>query len=164
MLVVQMTEEKVREHSKKCLARIFLVSPEVVKRLSPLRNDNNAQDRTFLVGNYLKIGWLSVNIMSSSGFKCVALTDYDRFPENIEGEGDGFSLASKGATTFMSAGMTLVESSPGREIPDKKWKLQATHEALPTIGGLSLYNRGDRRRFYWPALIVVNTFSPPWGH
>ncbi len=60
-----------------------------------------------------KIGWPSVNIMSSSDYRFVALTDYDRFPENIDSEGDGFSLASKRTTTFMSAGMTLVESSPG---------------------------------------------------
>ncbi|HHG8781563.1 TPA: phage terminase large subunit family protein, partial [Enterobacter hormaechei subsp. hormaechei] len=64
MLVVQMTEEKAREHSKKRLARTFRVSPEVAKRLSPLRNDNNVHDRTFLAGNYLKIGWPSINIMS----------------------------------------------------------------------------------------------------
>ncbi|MEG6112986.1 phage terminase large subunit family protein, partial [Enterobacter hormaechei] len=87
------------EHSKKRLARTFRVSPEVAKRLSPLRNDNNVHDRTFLAGNYLKIGWPSINIMSSSDFKCVALTDYDRFPEDIDGEGDGFTLASKRTTT-----------------------------------------------------------------
>ncbi len=61
--------------------------PEVVSRLSPNKNDNNVYDRTFLAGNYLKIGWPSVNIMSSSDYKCVALTDYDRFPEDIDGEG-----------------------------------------------------------------------------
>lgn len=81
-------------------------------RLSPRRNDNNVYDRTFRAGNYLKIGWPSVNIMSSSDYKCVALTDYDRFLEDIDGEGDAFSLASKRTTTFMSSGMTLVESSP----------------------------------------------------
>lgn len=79
MLIIQMTEEKAREHSKKRLARTFRVSPEVVSRLSPNKNDNNVYDRTFLAGNYLKIGWPSVNIMSSSDYKCVALTDYDRF-------------------------------------------------------------------------------------
>ncbi len=87
MLIIQMTEEKAREHSKKRLARTFRVSPEVVSRLSPNKNDNNVYDRTFLAGNYLKIGWPSVNIMSSSDYKCVALTDYDRFPEDIDGEG-----------------------------------------------------------------------------
>ncbi|STQ79213.1 Bacteriophage tail assembly protein [Hafnia alvei] len=90
MLVIQMTQDKAQEHSKKRLARTFRCSPEVTKCLSPRRNDNNVYDRVFLNGSYLKLGWPSINVMSSSDFKCVALTDYDRFPEDIDGEGDGF--------------------------------------------------------------------------
>ncbi|EIP2347184.1 phage terminase large subunit family protein [Escherichia coli] len=160
MLIIQMTEEKAREHSKKRLARTFRVSPEVVSRLSPNKNDNNVYDRTFLAGNYLKIGWPSVNIMSSSDYKCVALTDYDRFPEDIDGEGDAFSLASKRTTTFMSSGMTLVESSPGRDVKDVKWRRTSPHEAPPTTGILSLYNRGNRRRWYWPCPHCGEYFQP----
>ncbi|HDH7667798.1 TPA: phage terminase large subunit family protein, partial [Escherichia coli] len=160
MLIILMTEEKAREHSKKRLARTFRVSPEVVSRLSPNKNDNNVYDRTFLAGNYLKIGWPSVNIMSSSDYKCVALTDYDRFPEDIDGEGDAFSLASKRTTTFMSSGMTLVESSPGRDVKDVKWRRTSPHEAPPTTGILSLYNRGDRRRWYWPCPHCGEYFQP----
>lgn len=160
MLIIQMTEEKAREHSKKRLARTFRVSQEVVSRLSPNKNDNNVYDRTFLAGNYLKIGWPSVNIMSSSDYKCVALTDYDRFPEDIDGEGDAFSLASKRTTTFMSSGMTLVESSPGRDVKDVKWRRTSPHEAPPTTGILSLYNRGDRRRWYWPCPHCGEYFQP----
>ncbi|HGE3747243.1 TPA: phage terminase large subunit family protein [Escherichia coli] len=160
MLIIQMTEEKAREHSKKRLARTFRVSPEVVSRLSPNKNDNNVYDRTFLAGNYLKIGWPSVNIMSSSDYKCVALTDYDRFPEDIDGEGDAFSLASKRTTTFMSSGMTLVESSPGRDVKDVKWRRTSPHEAPPTTGILSLYNRGDRRCWYWPCPHCGEYFQP----
>ena len=160
MLIIQMTEEKAREHSKKRLARTFRVSPEVVSRLSPNKNDNNVYDRTFLAGNYLKIGWPSVNIMSSSDYKCVALTDYDRFPEDIDDEGDAFSLASKRTTTFMSSGMTLVESSPGRDVKDVKWRRTSPHEAPPTTGILSLYNRGDRRRWYWPCPHCGEYFQP----
>lgn len=160
MLIIQMTEEKAREHSKKRLARTFRVSPEVVSRLSPNKNDNNVYDRTFLAGNYLKIGWPSVNIMSSSDYKCVALTDYDRFPEDIDGEGDAFFSASKRTTTFMSSGMTLVESSPGRDVKDVKWRRTSPHEAPPTTGILSLYNRGDRRRWYWPCPHCGEYFQP----
>ncbi|OAT15369.1 phage terminase large subunit, partial [Buttiauxella gaviniae ATCC 51604] len=105
MLVVQMTEDKAREHSKKRLDRTFRSSPEVARRLSPRRNDNNVHDKIFRDGSFLKIGWPSVNIMSSSDYKYVALTDYDRFPEDVDGEGDAFSLASKRTTTFMSSGM-----------------------------------------------------------
>ncbi|UXE39618.1 phage terminase large subunit family protein [Raoultella ornithinolytica] len=160
MLIIQVSEEKAREHSKKRLDRTFRCSPEVKSRLSPRRNDNNVHDRTFRAGNYLKIGWPSVNIMSSSDYKSVALTDYDRFPEDIDGEGDAFSLGSKRTTTFMSSGMTLVESSPGRDIRDTKWRPASAHEAPPTTGILSLFNRGDRRRLYWPCPHCGEYFQP----
>ncbi|MEM8282809.1 phage terminase large subunit family protein, partial [Morganella morganii] len=45
-LLIQMTEEKAREHSKKRLDRTFRASPEVAKRLSPRTNDNNVHDKT----------------------------------------------------------------------------------------------------------------------
>ncbi|MEW5290299.1 phage terminase large subunit family protein [Erwinia papayae] len=159
-LLIQMTEDKAREHSKKRLDRTFRCSPEVAKRLSPRTNDNNVHDKTFRAGNYLKIGWPSVNIMSSSDYRFVALTDYDRWPDDIDGEGDGFSLASKRTTTFMSSGMTLVESSPGREISDSKWRRQSPHQAPPATGISSLYNRGDRRRWYWPCPHCERYFQP----
>lgn len=160
MLIVQMTRDKAQEHSKKRLARTFRASPEVSKRLSPRKNDNNVLDKYFLSGSFLKMGWPSINVMSSSDFKFVALTDYDRFPEDIDGEGDGYSLASKRTTTFMSAGMTLVESSPGRDITDIKRKRTSAHEAPPTTGIMSLYNRGDRRRWYWPCPSCGEYFQP----
>ncbi|PKA32517.1 DNA packaging protein [Cedecea lapagei] len=160
MLVVQMTEDKAREHSKKRLDRTFRSSKAVKARMSPRRNDNNVHDKTFRDGSFLKIGWPSVNVMSSSDYRFVALTDYDRFPEDIDGEGDGFSLASKRTTTFMSSGMTLVESSPGRDISDSKWRRKSAHEAPPATGILSLYNRGDRRRWYWPCPHCGEYFQP----
>ncbi|MRT11087.1 phage terminase large subunit family protein [Enterobacteriaceae bacterium RIT711] len=160
MLVVQMTQDKAQEHSKRRLARMFRSSPAVARRLSPHRNDNNVHDKIFRDGTFLKIGWPSINIFSSSDYKCVALTDYDRFPENIDGEGDGFSLASKRTTTYMSLGMTLVESSPGRDISDVKWRRTTPHEAPPATGILSLYNRGDRRRWYWPCPHCHEFFQP----
>lgn len=60
----------------------------------------------------------------------------------------------------MSAGMTLVESSPGRDICDSKWRRKSPHEAPPTTGILSLYNRGDRRRWYWPCPHCGEYFQP----
>lgn len=160
MLIVQMTEDKAREHSKKRLDRTFRSSKAVKAKMSPRRNDNNVHDKTFRDGSFLKIGWPSVNVMSSSDYRFVALTDYDRFPEDIDGEGDGFSLASKRTTTFMSSGMTLVESSPGRDISDSKWRRRSAHEAPPSTGILSLYNRGDRRRWYWPCPHCGEYFQP----
>ncbi|KDM92888.1 phage terminase large subunit family protein [Photobacterium galatheae] len=160
MLVVQLTEEKAREYSRKRLERMFRVSPEVAKRLSPRSNDNNVHDKVFRAGNYLKIGWPSVNIMSSSDYRFVAITDYDRWEDSIDGEGDGFSLGSKRTTTFMSSGMTLAESSPGKDVKDLKWRQASEHEAPPCTGILSLYNRGDRRKWYWLCPHCQDAFRP----
>lgn len=159
-LLVQLTQEKASEHSRKRLDRTFRCSPEIAKCLSPRKNDNNVHDKYFRAGNLLKIGWPSINVLSSSDYKYVALTDYDRWPDDIDGEGDGFSLASKRTTTFMSSGMTLVESSPGKDIVDLKYSPKTSHEAPPTTGILSLYNRGDRRRFYWQCPHCGDYFEP----
>lgn len=162
MLIVQLTEEKAREYSRKRIDRTFRVSPEVVSRLSSRGNDNNVHDKIFRAGNYLKLGWPSINILSSSDYRFAAITDYDRWPPDVDGEGDGFSLTSKRTTTYMSSGMTLVESSPGKDITDVKWKQSPDHphEAPPCTGILSLYNRGDRRRWYWPCPHCGEAFQP----
>ncbi|RDH43540.1 phage terminase large subunit family protein [Zooshikella ganghwensis] len=160
MLIVQISKEKAQEFSKKRLDRAIRRSPELAKRISPRVHDNNIHDKIFRAGNYLKVGWPTVNILSSSDYKYVALTDYDRLPLNIDSEGDPFTLAKKRTTTFLSSGMTLVESSPGWNIKDPRWEPSSLHEAPPTEGILSLYNQGDRRRLYWPCPHCQAWFQP----
>ncbi len=160
MLLVQISEEKAREFSKKRVDRMFRVSPDLTKRLSPFRNDNNVHDKIFKAGNYLKIGWPSVNIFSSSDWQYVALTDYDRLDADIDGEGNAYTLASKRTTTFMSSGMVMVESSPGWDIEDPRWRPSTLHEAPPCQGIFNLYNQGDRRKLYWPCPECGEYFQP----
>lgn len=149
MLVVQITEEKAREYSKKRLSRSFDASPEVRECLSLRAHDNNVHDKIFKAGNYLKIGWPSKNIFASSDWKRVAQTDYDRMLQDIGGEGSAWILGGKRTQTFMSSGMQLAESSPGFDILDPTYRTESPHEAPPTHGILSLYNQGDRRLRYW---------------
>jgi len=160
MLIVQLTEEKAREFSKKRIDRCLRVSPELKKRLSPSRNDNNVHDKIFRDGTYLKIGWPSINILSSSDYRYVALTDYDRWENDINGEGDGFSLASKRTTTFMSSGMTMAESSPGFDVEDPRWKPKTEHEGPPCEGIMGLYNQGNRQKWYWQCPECKEYFQP----
>ncbi|HAW6056139.1 TPA: phage terminase large subunit family protein [Escherichia coli] len=77
MLVVQMTETKAREHSRTRLSRTFRHSPEVSKRLSPSRNDNNVHDKMFLDGSFLKIGWPSITVFSSSDYGPAVADEFD---------------------------------------------------------------------------------------
>jgi len=113
MLITQITEDKAREYSKVRIARQLQHSPEMAKRISPRAHDDNVHDKIFRDGSLLSIKWPSKNTFASSDYRYVALTDYDRLPANIDGEGDPFSLASKRTQTFLSRGMCLAESSPG---------------------------------------------------
>lgn len=98
---------------------------------------------------WLRIAWPTVTNLSSTSYRYVAITDYDRIPDDIDGEGDAFTLGRKRTTTFLSRGKIAVESSPGRPVKDPHWRPATPHEAPPVGGILGIYNRGDRRRWYW---------------
>jgi len=167
-LIVQISEEKAREFSKKRIDRMLQNSPALATRLSPRGHDNNVHDKTFRAGNYLGIKWPSKNVLASSDYQFVLITDFDRLDENIDGEGDAFTLAGKRTQTFGSTGMTLAESSPGREIVDPDWRQpdDAPHMAPPTTGILDLFNQGDRRLWYWqcPERACRRWFTPTMNH
>lgn len=160
MLIVQISQEKASEFSKKRLTPAIHSCPTTEAALSPRAYDNNVHDKILKAGNYLKIGWPSKNIFASSDWKRVLLTDYDRMEQNVGGEGSPFLLAGKRTQTFMSSGMVLAESSPGFEITDPNYRLEHKHEAPPTEGILSLYNQGDRRLFYWQCTDCREWFEP----
>ncbi len=151
MLMIQMTQDKAREFSKTDVKRAIDHSPEVAGMLSHLASDRNTHDTMFKNGMWLRIAWPTVSNVSGSTYRYTAVTDYDRIAnaENVDGEGPLFDLARKRTATFLSRGMTLVESSPGIELVDPTWKPLTIHEAPPVTGILGIYNRSDRRRRYW---------------
>lgn len=163
-LIAQISEDKAREFSKKRIYRMLQHSPRLAARQSPRGHDNNVHDIIFRAGNYLGIKWPSKNVLASSDYQFVLLTDYDRFTEDLGGEGNSFLMASKRTQTFGSTGMTLAESSPGKEIKDPDWERppEHPHMAPPATGILDLYNQGDRRRLYWqcPESACRQWFQP----
>ena len=150
-LVVQISQDKAAEYSKKRIDRMITRSPDLIGCLSPRHHDNNIHDKIFRAGNYLKLGWPSKNILASTDYRRVAITDYDRIAPDVDGEGEAFWLGKKRTQVFMSRGMTLAESSPGFEVTDIDWREDPNepHAAPPSKGVLSLYNLGDRRVLYW---------------
>lgn len=149
MLIVQMTQDKAREYSKTRIDRMLRNSPNLAALKSSSNQDDNTHDKLFRHGMWLRIGWPTVSQLSSSDYRYVAETDYDRMPQDVDGEGSPFGLGRKRTTTFLSRGMALVESSPGFDIQDPNHTQVTAHEAPPTDGIMSIYNQGDRRRWYW---------------
>ncbi|MCH8530346.1 MAG: phage terminase large subunit family protein [Saccharospirillum sp.] len=150
MLIVQMTQDKARDYSKTRIDRAIRNSPKLAGLKSTRAHDDNTHDKLFKHGMWLKIGWPSASQLASSDYRYVALTDYDRMPDDIDGEGSAFQLGLKRTTTFLSRGMCMVESSPGKPITDPNFRPTMAHEAPPSSGILGIYNRGDRRQLYWP--------------
>ena len=151
MLMIQMTKEKAREFSMVDIDRAIRHSPALQEMLRSSQDDNTF-DKTFRHGMWLRIAWPTGSNVAGSTYRYVAITDIDRMEnaENVDGEGPLFDLARKRTTTFMSRGMTLVESSPGIELIDPHWHPATPHEAPPVTGILGIYNQSDRRRLYWP--------------
>jgi phage terminase large subunit GpA-like protein len=148
LLILSMTQDKARELSKTDIDRAIRHSPNI-NRLMGRAQDDNTHDKMFNHGMWMRIAWPTVSNVSGSTYRYVVSTDYDRVPDDIDGEGSLFGLGLKRTQTFLSRGMCAVESSPGRELRDPHWRPATPHEAPPTTGILGIYNRSDRRRYYW---------------
>jgi len=151
MLFIQMSQDKAREFSKTDVGRAIRNSPNIGAMLSGSAADMNTHDVMFKHGMWLRIAWPTVSNVSGSTYRYVAITDLDRIAnaDNVDGEGPLFDLAKKRTQTFLSRGMCLAESSPGIEVTDPMWRPATPHEAPPVGGIVGIYNRSDRRRWYW---------------
>lgn len=163
MMVIHMTQASARDWSNRELAMTLRHSPKIAATLIPGRQNDNVWDKRFKSGMQLLISWPVITQLSGKTIPRLWLMDYDRMPEDVDGEGNPYDLASKRATTFGRYGMTVAESSPGHDIDNPKWIASSPHQAPPTKGILALYNRGDRRRWYWKCLQCGEPFLPSFG-
>ena len=165
MLMIQMTKDEARKFSKTDVDRALRNSPNVRAMQSTRAVDSNTFDTMFRHGMFLRIGWPTINTVSGSTYRYVAITDIDRMEnaDDVDGEGPLFDLAKKRTTTFLSRGMCLVESSPGYPQTDPAWKAATPHEG-PPVGGIgTLYNRSDRHRWYWQCRDCFEHFEAAPG-
>ncbi len=159
-ILYHMTQAAARDFSKRRVDRMHRHSPEIGEQVIKGHHADNTHDKSYQSGMLLTISWPSISEMSSKPVPVVMFTDYDRMPEDVDGEGSPFVLGQKRTTTFRNLGMTIVDSSPGRDILDPKFKLVGEHEAPPVGGVLGLYNQGDRRRWYWPCVECGEYYEP----
>jgi phage terminase large subunit GpA-like protein len=144
------TAASAKDFSFRRVSRMFRQSPKLAEKLLPQKSANNVFEKRFTNGTYLALGWPTVSQFAGRPIMRVALTDYDRMDDDVEGEGSPFGLAQKRITTFGTFGKAVAESSPSRLLKDNRWIASSKHEAPPTGGIFSLYNQGDRRKLYWP--------------
>ncbi|MBD8894031.1 phage terminase large subunit family protein [Labrenzia suaedae] len=160
--IVHMSIDAAKEFARKKLAALIRYSPEVAARLGKDRYDDNTLTKNFEGNMSVDVAWPVPAKMSASDIPLMLLTDYDRMPEDIGGEGTPFDLSFKRTQTFGSRGMTIAESSPGRIVLDDDFEAPENqpHLAPPCTGILAIYNRGTRGRFYWPCPDCSESFEP----
>lgn len=161
MLIVEKSQTEAKKFSMMKLDRTLRHSPELSNRLIQRRTANNVFDKSFKSGAFLNITWPTVNAASGKTIRRVAITDYDRHPTDLGGEGSGFDLFSQRPKIYKRLGMTYVESSPSFDVIDHQFRPTSLHEAPPCEAGIvPIYNRGDRRRRYWQCPHCRNWFEP----
>jgi len=148
-LIIQTNQGQAEDFSKTRISRAISGSPELAKRLSPRAHDDNVLLKFFRNGMALRFGWPTLAQLSGKDIARVLMTDVDNITGDLSID-ECFGLALKRTQTYMSAGICVAESSPARDFTDAQWRPKTAHEAPPAPGILSLYNRGDRRRWYWP--------------
>lgn len=147
-LILQTNQSQAEDFSKTRISRAISGSPELAKRLSPRAHDDNVTLKFFRSGMALRLGWPTLAQLSGKDLRRVLMTDVDNITGDLSID-EAFGLALKRIQTYMSAGKCVAESSPARDYVDPQWRPRTAHEAPPADGILSLYNRGDRRRWYW---------------
>jgi len=146
MLVVQTRKDMARDFSMSRLARLLRWS----KGLNSLQVGDNVFDKQFKHGETVYLGWPAVSHFSGKTLRFVVMTDYDRFPQNIDGEGTAWQLAFNRTKAFLTRGKCIAESSPKGYSIDPKKKLPSTHHYPPAMGITSLYHQGTMEQWYWP--------------
>lgn len=150
MLVYSPTQKAARDFSIRRIDRLHEHSKEIGKMLLAERDADNTFDKRYKTGMILTMSYPTVTELAGRPVGRIVMTDYDRFDDDVGGDGSPFELASQRTNTFGSLGICVAESSPSRPVEDPRWIAKSAHEAPPCTGIIDLYNRGDRRRWYWP--------------
>ena len=160
ILVVHMSQIETEAFSKVRVDKLHRDSPQVGEQLMPGASNNAIRFKRYVNGTIVQFGFPAITQLSGKPVPRVFFTDYDRMPQDVDGEGSPYSLGEARTTTFGRYAMCIAESSPGFPVIDSEWVKLTPHQAPPCEGIMSLYNRGDRRRWYWICVICRHAFEP----
>lgn len=133
------------------------------EKLVPGAVNDNVYDKRFMSGMRLLLKHPTITELSGKTIPRLWVNDADNMIQDVEGKGTPFDLAKKRSQTFKRHGMTVAEGSPAQPITDPSWIPSSPHEAPPAEGLMSLYNRGDRRRWQWCCPQCSGKFEPDFS-
>lgn len=154
MLMVHNDMKNGRKWSKGEFDRYLQASTEVRRRQMTSRQFDNTFDKQFKSGMRFNLTYPTASNLSAITVGKVGFMDYDRIPDDATESSNPYDLGSVRTRTKGRRGMCAAESSPNpdKEMEDPKWRPSNPHEAPPSQGIFELYNRGDRRLWFWQCI------------
>lgn len=137
IMMIQPTIDRMREYSKKRIATMIRDSPSlssVVAKDVSRDSDNTVLGKSFVGGHLKLVGANAASALASDPIRIVLADEVDRYPKDVDNEGDPLSLAIVRTTTFTNRKIGITST--------------------PTIKGESRveeeYERSDKRQYYVP--------------
>lgn len=163
MMIVEITQPRSSDFSLLRVDRLNTHTQAMKERMLNKVGSDTVRRKRYTSGMVLLLSWPSKNELSGRPMPRLFLTDYDRMPADVDGEGSAYILAQGRITTYGRHGMVAAESSPSFPVLDPAWTPETPHQAPPCEGILSLYNQGDRRRWYWQCVNCREAFEPAFS-
>lgn len=133
-IIFQPNDGKAGEWSKKELKPLLRDMPYVGDRIIKTREENNLNYKAYPGGFIESRGGKTANNYASVTAKKVRLDEYSRFPDDVEMEGDPYSIVVKRVESY--------------------WNSQVMVGSTPTIAGIdkteNLFNETDMKYRYLP--------------
>lgn len=110
-IIFQPNDGKAGEWSKKELKPMLRDMPYVGEKIINTREENNLNYKAYNGGFVESRGGKSANNYASATAKKIRLDEYDRFPDDVDGEGDPYELARKRTESYWN-GQVMIGSTP----------------------------------------------------
>ena len=137
MLVVFPIKKLLREHLDNKFWSGIKATPRLKDKIRPVKQGSvDSSSSTFIkfAGGSIVASWSeSKSTFASGSYRVCHLSDVDRFPDDVGGEGDTVALAQKRLSSFGDSRKLFVESSP-----TKKGESKIYYEVL----------NGDQNRYF----------------
>ncbi len=163
LMMIDKSQAAARDFYQRRIEKLIRDNQPLQDRLMPGSHHQSTYSTKFTSGMLFTLSWPTVNELSGKPVGRLWLADYDRMDEDVGGEGSPYDLAAQRPKSFGRFGMVAAESSPSRLVENPRWMPKSKHEAPPTTGILALYNRGDRRRYYWICVSCNHAFEPDFS-
>jgi len=113
IMLIQPTIDRMKEYSKKRIAPMIRDTPALAAVVSDEKSrdgDNTTLGKSFVGGHLKMVGANAASGLASDPIRVVLADEVDRYPRDVDGEGDPLSLAIVRTTTFSNRKIVITST------------------------------------------------------